>query len=135
MPKLGHQFATAQAPHAGFDFELELRDAAEERQHDEADPEQDRIGVEVTAEAAGDAACTWKAPIHIIALTAIAMQGDREKCIEAGANAYVIKPDLKGLVSSIRQFASEAPSPTARIIPFKRKTGRSSPFTFEPAAA
>ena len=71
----------------------------------------------------------------ILFFSGAAFEADKKKGIEAGANAYVIKPDLDGLVSSIRQFTSEAQRPTARIIPFKRKTRRSSPFTFEPAAA
>ena len=71
----------------------------------------------------------------ILFFSGAAFEADKKKGIEAGANAYVIKPDLDGLVSSIRQFASGAKRPTARIIPFKRKTGRTSPFTFEPAAA
>jgi len=47
----------------------------------------------------------------------------------------VIKPDLDGLLGSIKQFVSHAENATEKIIPFGRKTSFSPPFAFEPAAA
>jgi CheY-like chemotaxis protein len=44
----------------------------------------------------------------IVATTALAMPGDRERCLEAGATAYLTKPvRLKELLAAIEQLVGD----------------------------
>jgi len=70
----------------------------------------------------------------ILFFSGAADEADRKRGIAAGANDYVIKPDLDGLLGSIKRFISGAESAPAKVIPFERKVNFSSDFTFEPAA-
>jgi two-component system cell cycle response regulator DivK len=43
--------------------------------------------------------------ITIVALTAFAMQGDREKCMEAGFNDYITKPlDTRAFMTKVKEY-------------------------------
>lgn len=49
----------------------------------------------------------------ILFFSGAAYEADKKRGIEAGANAYVIKPDIDGLLGSINHFVSPAESAVA----------------------
>jgi DNA-binding response OmpR family regulator len=63
-----------------------------------------------------------------------AYEADKKRGIEAGANAYVIKPDFDGLLGAIKQFVSRAESAAVQTRA-DREVNNTRPLTYEIARA
>ncbi len=70
-------------------------------------PEMD--GIETTKIIRGSDTYRHVQNIPIIALTAYAMTGDRDKCLAAGMDSYLAKPvDIKALEKSLKTLTADA---------------------------
>ncbi len=71
----------------------------------------------------------------ILFFSGAARETDRKRAIDAGATAYIVKPDINSLISTVTQFVKHAAKPTARVIPFVRRNTLQPSFMDGPRAA
>ncbi len=74
-------------------------------------------GLEATAAIRQREARNGQPPIPVIALTARAMRGDRERCLEAGLDAYLTKPVDAELLYNMLDQVAQAPAGSRSIAP------------------
>ena len=71
----------------------------------------------------------------ILFFSGAAHETDRKRGLDAGANAYVIKPEIDSLIQTITQFVGPAETVAARVIPFERRLSLFPSFGGGPLAA
>jgi Response regulators consisting of a CheY-like receiver domain and a winged-helix DNA-binding domain len=70
----------------------------------------------------------------ILFFSGAAYEADKKRGLEAGANAYVIKPDFDGLLGTIKQFVYRAESAAVQTRT-DREVNNTLPLTYEIARA
>ena len=71
----------------------------------------------------------------IIFFSGAAHETDRKKGLDAGANAYVVKPEIHTLIETITQLVGPAETATAQVIHFRPKMNFYPSFSCGPLAA
>ena len=71
----------------------------------------------------------------ILFFSGAAYEAEKKRGLEAGANAYVIKPDLNGLPGRISQFVPFAKGAAQQLIPAERAVNTPLPLSYENARA
>jgi DNA-binding response OmpR family regulator len=71
----------------------------------------------------------------ILFFSGAAHTADRKKGLAAGANAYVVKPEIHSLIDTIAQFVGHAETAAAQVIPFRPKMSFYPSFSSGPFAA
>jgi CheY-like chemotaxis protein len=113
---VNQQVARAQLAHLGFKVEmagdgLEVLEALKRQSYDLIFmdcqmPAMD--GYETTRRIRADEERTGAPHVQIVAMTANAMKGDREHCLEAGMDDYISKPVKRGEIARIIERMAEA---------------------------
>ena len=121
LKKLGHQVTVAEN---GFKaLELVQRNDFECILMDIQMPEMD--GFEATAAIRAYEGGAGRAPHHIVAMTAHALKGDRERCLDAGMDDYLSKPfQVEGLIDVLIGAGEALDSRRRAAKPTKAYEGR-----------
>jgi DNA-binding response OmpR family regulator len=71
----------------------------------------------------------------ILFFSGAAHTADRKKGLDAGANAYVVKPEIHRLIQTITQFVGQAETAMAQVVPLRPQMSFYPNFSCGPLAA